>query len=121
MFVCNRDCFNCKYTGIVYDDEPSDDLDLDRQLDLEAKINTTSAARACKKYRKTEKGKRAVYRWNHSDKHKEIMRNYNKSEKGKERSKRFEQTEARKTYRREWQREKRLKLKEERLLNIKKQ
>lgn len=112
MFVCNRDCFNCTYTDCVCD-EPSDDLALDRQLDLEAKINITSAARACKKYRKTEKGKQAVYRWNHSDKHKEIMRNYNKSEKGKERSKRFEQTEARKAYRREWQRKKRLKLKEE--------
>ena len=46
------------------------------------------------------------------------MRNYNKSEKGKERSKRFEQTEASKAYRREWQRKKRLKLKEEKELCI---
>lgn len=113
MFVCNRDCFNCSYTDCICN-EPSDDLALDRQLDLEASRSYEANAKAQRKYRKTEKGKQAIYRWNHSDKHKKIMTNYNNSERGKERSKRFEQTEARKAYRREWERKKRLKLKEER-------
>ncbi|MFQ9442801.1 MAG: hypothetical protein ACLR1A_07800 [Eubacterium ventriosum] len=120
MSVCNRDCFNCSYTDCICN-EPSDDLALDRQLDLEASRSYEANAKAQRKYRKTEKGKQAIYRWNHSDKHKKIMTNYNNSERGKERSKRFEQTEARKAYRREWERKKRLKLKEEKLLNIRRQ
>ena len=105
MFVCNRDCFNCIYEDCICD-EFSDDLALDYGLDRECHINNAPADIAQRKYRKTEKGKQSVYKYNHSVKHKEVMRKYNKSEKGKARFKRFEQTEARKAYRREWQRRK---------------
>ena len=120
MSVCNRDCFNCTYIDCICD-EPSDDLALDRQLDLEANKSYDNTSTAQRKYRKTEKGKQALYRWNHSERHKELMRTYNKSAKGKARSKRCEQTEHRKAYRREWERKKRLRLKEEKLLDIRKQ
>lgn len=120
MSVCNHDCFNCVYSDCICN-EPPDDLALHRQLDLDATRKYNSVAVAQRKYRQSEKGKQSTYKYNHSDKGKAVMSAYNKSEKGKERSKRFEQTEVRKAYRREWQRAKRLKLKEENLLNIKRQ
>ena len=36
MGICNRDCFNCEYSDCICD-EPSDDLRLDYELDLEIK------------------------------------------------------------------------------------
>ena len=36
MSICNRDCFNCEYSDCICD-EPSDDLRLDYELDLEIK------------------------------------------------------------------------------------
>lgn len=102
MSTCNHDCFNCSYDDCICEDY-TDDLALDMYLDRMATRSYDSLRVSQRKYRATEKGRQAVYRWNHSEKHKEIMNNYNKSAKGKERSKRFEQTEKRKAYRREWQ------------------
>ena len=101
MSICNRDCFNCEYSDCICD-EPSDDLRLDYELDLE--IKSSNKYNAQKKYRQTEKGKLN----NTSEKAKARMNIYNKSEKGKGRSRRFEQTEKRKAYKREWARRKRL-------------
>ncbi len=105
MSTCNHDCFNCSYDDCICEDY-TDDLALDMYLDRMATRSYDSLRVSQRKYRATEKGKQAVRRWNHSEKHKKIMNNYNKSAKGKERSKRFEQTEKRKAYRREWQKRK---------------
>lgn len=105
MSICNRDCFNCEYSDCICD-EPSDDLRLDYELDLEIKLSNKYNAQ--RKYRQTEKGKLKLHEYNTSEKAKARMNIYNKSEKGKERSRRFEQTEKRKEYKREWARRKRL-------------
>lgn len=103
MSICSHDCFNCIFDDCICDDY-SDDLMLDKQLDLEAKNNSKLTPR--QKYQRSEKGKLAMHRYNVSEKAKQKMNRYNKSDKGKERFKRFEQTEKRKAYRREWQKKK---------------
>lgn len=111
--MCNHDCFNCIYSDCIVDDMV-DDIGFDYELDMYAvrSTNITPQKVAQQKYRQSEKGKRAVYKYNHSESAKLVRERYLNTDKSKQRLKRFESSEKRKSYRRKWQRMKRLKEKE---------
>lgn len=108
MSICNHDCLNCIYDDCICDDDFYDDLELDLELDREAKrLNPDNHDK-----KKNTHTKEQIYRYNHSEKGKQAQMRYNKTNKAKERNARNRNTYKRQEYLKKWKEQHKEEMKE---------